>query len=100
MADNLAKLIDKVISTAPDALLVVASIPPLSSQTAKVNSYNALIPPLVMTRANAGKHISFVDHKLTAADMTGDNVHPNAGGYTKMGDSWYEAIKGYLRTGT
>jgi len=100
MADNLGKLIDKVISTAPNALLVVGLIPPLSTQTAKVNSYNALIPPLVQTRAAQGKHILSVDHKLTAADMTGDNVHPNAGGYTKLGDSWYEVIKGYLRTGT
>jgi hypothetical protein len=100
MADNLAKLIDSVISTAPNALLVVSKIPPLSGQQAKIDSYNEKIPGLVQTRAAAGKHILSVDNKLTAADMTGDNVHPNEGGYVKMGDNWYEAIKTYLRTGT
>jgi lysophospholipase L1-like esterase len=100
MADNLGKLIDSVISTAPNALLVVSGIPPLSNQQAKVDSYNEKIPGLVQTRAAAGKHVLAVANKLTAADMTGDNVHPNAGGYEKLGDSWYEVIKGYLRTGT
>ncbi len=100
MADNLSKLIDTVISTAPNALLVVAKIPPLSSNQTKVDAYNALIPGLVQTRASAGKHILLAEPKLVAADMTGDNVHPNAGGYVKLGDAWYEIIKDYLRTGT
>jgi hypothetical protein len=100
MADNLGKLMDSVISTAPNALLVVSKIPPLSTQQAKIDSYNEKIPGLVQTRAAAGKHVLAVDNKLTASDMTGDNVHPNEGGYVKLGDNWYEAIKGYLRTGT
>jgi hypothetical protein len=100
MADDLAKLIDNIISTAPNALLAVAKLPPLSAAQSTIDAYNKLIPGLVQTRSAAGKHIIVVDQStLTSADL-GDGVHPNAGGYVKMGDTWYEAIKAYLPVGT
>ncbi|HEY4392829.1 MAG TPA: SGNH/GDSL hydrolase family protein [Polyangia bacterium] len=97
IATDLGNLIDKVIMTAPNALLAVASIPPLSSAQSTVTAYNGMIPALVQTRAAAGKHVIFVDQgSLTASDIGSDGVHPNAGGYTKLGDNFYEAIKSYL----
>jgi lysophospholipase L1-like esterase len=96
MADDLAKLIDHVIQVAPDALLAVAKLPPLAAGQATINDYNGRIPALVKARSDTGKHIIVVDQStLTSADL-GDGVHPNAGGYVKMGDTWYEAIKTYL----
>ena len=97
IATDLGNLMDKVIMTAPNALLAVGTIPPLSSEQSTVTSYNGMIPALVQSRAAAGKHVIFVDNgNLTAADIGSDGVHPNAGGYTKLGDNWYAAIESYL----
>lgn len=61
MATRLAALLDKLIAAAPDALLVVAKITPLSANPTSLRDYNNLIPGLVQTRAAAGKHIILGD---------------------------------------
>jgi hypothetical protein len=94
---RLAALLDKIITNAPDALLVVARIIPLSSGMAAVNTYNNAIPPLVQERAAAGKHIILVDQNTGfPTSELGDGVHPNAAGYRRMAGVWYAAIGGLL----
>ena len=58
----------------------------------------------MQTRVAAGKHILVVDmyaaftanasYKTT---IMYDELHPNDAGYVIMGQTWYNAIKSYLR---
>ncbi len=100
MTSDLSGLIDKLITNAPDAYLVVAQIIPLGYGTnAVIKTYNQSIPGLVQQRANAGKHITFVDMYtgFNASTMLGsDSVHPNTAGYKFMADRWYSVIGSLL----
>ena len=94
---ELEKIIDAIVAAVPDSLLAVASIIPLGTSTA-VPTYNKGIPDLVKKKADAGKHVIFVDQykDFPTAELT-DGVHPNdTQGYPRMGDKWYVAIKPYL----
>ena len=94
---RLGGLIDKLSMNAPDALIVVAKVTPLSRSMA-VQTYNAAIPPLVEERAAAGKHVIWVD-QFTGFPTSelGDGVHPNQKGYERMAGVWYGAIGDLLR---
>lgn len=96
--DRLGTLIDHVVTDAPDALVVVASIVPFPSGAAAVTTFNAAVPGVVKERTDAGKHVVYVDMfaALTNADLGSDQVHPNEGGYEKMATVWYGVIKDYL----
>ncbi len=103
---RLGNLLDQITTTAPNALVVVASIAPTKTDAgnSKVQTYNNAIPGLVQMRASAGKHIVVVDMfaALTAnasykTAWLDDNLHPNDAGYVVMGQTWYAGIKSYLR---
>jgi lysophospholipase L1-like esterase len=100
MATDLSRLLDKVITNAPDALIVVAQIIPLGYGTNDViKTYNQAIPNLVEQRASTGKHVILVDMftGFTPSTMLGsDNIHPNTTGYRFMADHWYAAIGSLL----
>ncbi len=95
---RLGTLIDDVVAAAPDALVVVASIIPFPSGASATATFNKAVPGVVQQRADAGKHVIYVDmfSALTNADLGSDQVHPNEGGYEKMAVVWYTAIKSYL----
>lgn len=96
VTSDLSGLLDKIITNAPDAYIVVAQIIPLGYGTnAVIQAYNQSIPGLVQQRANAGKHITTVDMYtgFTTSTMIGsDLVHPNTTGYKFMADHWYSVI--------
>jgi lysophospholipase L1-like esterase len=94
---RLGSLVDHVVADAPNALVVVASVIVYPGGGSAVKTFNDQIPGLVKTRADAGKHVVFVDlfTALTSSDLS-DGVHPNEGGYEKMAVGWYGAIKQYL----
>jgi lysophospholipase L1-like esterase len=95
---RLGTLIDDIVEAAPEALVVVAKIIPLSSGSNAVTTYNNAIPDIVEARAGAGKHVIMVDQNMGfPTNELADGVHPNAAGYARMAGVWYEAIKGYLR---
>jgi lysophospholipase L1-like esterase len=100
MINDLKGLLDKVITNAPNALVVVAQIIPLGYGTNDViKAYNQAIPGVVQERAAAGKHIVLVDMYtgFTTSTMLGsDSIHPNTTGYKFMADRWYAAIGGLL----
>ena len=87
-------------------LLVVAKIVPTNNDSlnGQVRTYNDAIPGLVASRVATGKHIIIVDMyaAVTAnanyktALMT-DRLHPNDAGYLIMAQTWYAALKSYLR---
>ncbi|WP_030437562.1 cellulose binding domain-containing protein [Actinoplanes subtropicus] len=100
---RLSTLIDHITAEAPQAELFVATIIPLSCCDATVRGFDAQIPAIVTSKANAGKHVHLVEmySALTTADLA-DGVHPNAGGYSKMATVWYNALRsvpGSLGTG-
>jgi lysophospholipase L1-like esterase len=98
MADRLAALMDKIIAAAPDALLVVAKITPVSWANAVINAYNDALPGLIQTRAAAGKHVLLADMNagFTSAMIGSDGIHPNNTGYKFMADRWYSVIGSLL----
>ncbi|HET7487167.1 MAG TPA: SGNH/GDSL hydrolase family protein [Acidimicrobiales bacterium] len=89
-------LIDTVILAAPTASVVVAAIPPISSEwcdcTARVADYNAAVKGLVAARAKLGEPVSFVDTSaVTLADLA-DGIHPDEAGYAKLAEAWAGAV--------
>jgi len=94
---RLGALLDTLIMNAPDALIVVAQITPLSSGSDPIQTYNAAIPALIDARVAAGKHLQLVDMFTGfSVSMLGDGVHPNQAGYERMAGVWYDAISGLL----
>jgi lysophospholipase L1-like esterase len=100
MPDRLGTLVDKIIGAAPNALLVVAKITPLSnaSWNQTIATYNNAIPGVLQTRFAAGKHVMLADMNtgFTPSMLSSDAIHPNKSGYDFMGDVWYAALSNLL----
>ena len=106
---RLGQLIDEIVTDAPSALVVVASIIPIKNNNTanqNVQAYNAAIPGVVNTRAAAGKHVVFVDNNAAfvkdpsyATSLMVDNLHPNDAGYAVLGRAFYGAISALLPPG-
>ncbi len=104
---RLFQIVDDIWAKVPNARVMVAKIPPFNegnrptpisgyaSNAAWIAEYNSLIGSTVATRQGQGqgKRISAVDMNaaMTVADL-GDGVHPNAGGYAKIAQVWYDGI--------
>lgn len=97
---RLSHLIDKITGHSPKTELLVSSIAPVDpsvrgeNRANKGRQFNALIPDLVDDKVAQGKKVTFVDvgGSLTVKDLVSDGVHPNAKGYNKMGNRWYNAL--------
>jgi lysophospholipase L1-like esterase len=105
---RLGQLIDEIITDAPNALVVVASVIPIrdDGSNQRIPNYNAAIPGLVNTRAAMGKHVVFVDNYAAFIKDTSyktslmvDGLHPNDAGYAVLGRSFYGAISARLPAG-
>ena len=107
MYADLDNLIERIVDELPAAQLFVSSIAPVDPSGSKFSSlsqgqiradkvkdFNALIPDLVGDKAAQGKKVSFanVGGSITLDDLVSDGIHPNAQGYSKMGDAWYSAL--------
>lgn len=99
--NRLGALIDQITDTAPEALVVVSTIPPANddSLTQRITDFNAAIPDVVAQRSDDGQHVAFVDiHAAIAleddyiARLMFDRLHPNGDGYEIIANVWYEAI--------
>ncbi len=90
---RLSALIDSITSAAPDAYVYVASIVPSAEHDAKVRQFNQTIPSMVADKADRGAKVHFVDQysALTFDDLI-DGIHPNARGYAKMAEQWWQAL--------
>jgi lysophospholipase L1-like esterase len=90
---RLDALLDKLIDEAPQALIVVAQITPLSFGGSGVDAFNAALPAIVDARVKAGEHVMLVDMNSDfPTSLLGDGVHPNQMGYERMAGVWYDAI--------
>ncbi len=102
---RLGRLLDSIWEGSPDALVVVAQIVPSTDDNLnnRIQTYNAAIPELVQSRADAGMHVVLVDmYSAYTAEPNykqgymNDRLHPNDAGYVVMAGVWYEAISEYL----
>lgn len=96
--ERLSTLIDKICAKLPTGgKLYVSNIIPFPRQSSFVSAYNSKIPGIVQQKASAGKPVYFVDMFSAISDSDlADGIHPNATGYNKMADVWYNAIKNDL----
>lgn len=96
--ERMGSLLDELIVEAPDALIVLSSIIPLSFGANALPAFNAAIPGLVAERADAGAHIIFADQFAGfPTSELGDGVHPNQTGYSRMAGVWFDSISQFLR---
>lgn len=99
---RLDTMIKRLLTSAPDATVLVAGIPPTSNGglDAKRRAFNASVQSLVSARAGSGQHIQYVDmDNLDARTDKADPLHPNASGYTVMGDDFAQAVQDALDKG-
>jgi lysophospholipase L1-like esterase len=95
---RLDALVERIFTTKPTVRLLLATIVPASnvSTQANIDSLNLQIPGIVTSHQALGRNIQLVPmHKaLTAPDDLADGLHPNAGGYNKMANTWFPAMIG------
>jgi len=93
--NRLRALVDTMTSTAPEALVVLASLVPVDDvqDQLAMDAFNAEVPVIVEENVNAGKHVVFADmaSALDVADLA-DGVHPTAAGYDKMATVWFDIV--------
>ena len=98
---RLGALIDSIIALDAHTLIVVAQITPTMQDplNARIQTYNAAIPAVVKSRADAGKHVALVDmYNAFVSDrnyrttLLYDRLHPNIAGFQKMADTWNTVI--------
>jgi lysophospholipase L1-like esterase len=102
VADTNAALIDQILADLPNAWVVVASIPPLSSSIIQPNNvdraqlgqdYNAALQQRVQARIAAGEHVRWADvySVLSVSDLY-DGVHPIQAAADKVAQVWFDAL--------
>lgn len=93
---RLSKMIALIYEHSPKAAVFVAQIVPTktASSTTRVKAYNAAIPGVVSSWVAKGKNIATVDlfNPINSVTDLADDLHPNAQGYTKIAQEWYNAI--------
>ncbi|RXW18293.1 hypothetical protein EST38_g7560 [Candolleomyces aberdarensis] len=83
------QLIDKIFTASPQATVFVASLIPLSFSQSNVDQYNSRIQSLIQQSISSGQKVVWVSMASVTNSDLADGVHPNAGGYVKMGQAWY-----------
>jgi lysophospholipase L1-like esterase len=97
---NANQVLETLFKKYPDALIVMAQIPPMSNSAwnAAAMAFNATLPATVSKHAGAGKHVVLVDmHTGFPSSGLADGVHPNATGCEHIANTWYQAISDFLR---
>jgi len=99
---RLDSMISGLFTSAPDATMLVAGIPPSSDPTFNTNriAFNASVRGLVSNRQNAGQHVAYVDmNNLDPNAAMADSLHPNPAGYQIMGDNFAGAVEEVMNRG-
>ena len=106
---DLRDLVDYILSDMPsDGMLFLSTIPELGGgmfggggdRSSQIASYNAAVKKVAEEYNSKGKRVTFADIHgcLNGTADLGDGVHPNAGGYEKMGKYWAGVIDEYLKS--
>ncbi|EFQ34084.1 uncharacterized protein GLRG_09228 [Colletotrichum graminicola M1.001] len=93
-ADRLGKLLDKIIEACPDATVLVGMIINTcdEKQSPATKEYQQLIPGVVKSRKDGGKHILAADFTTFETSHLQDCIHPSNDGYKLFGSYWYDFI--------
>jgi GDSL-like lipase/acylhydrolase family protein/VCBS repeat protein len=93
-AQRLGTLIDKVIDTCPDSIILVAMIINTCdpAQSDRTQQFQRLVPGIVDQRRNSGKKVLTVDFTSFPTSQLRDCIHPTNNGYHLFGDYWYNFI--------
>ncbi len=115
-------LITQIQNDAPNAWIIVTSIPPEAPRTPDTDCPNGGVPPncgsawsravlvadynsalqgYVQARINAGEKIAWADvyHAITVSD-TYDGIHPTEAGYDMVADEWYPVLTSLIGGGS
>ncbi|MCI0570400.1 MAG: SGNH/GDSL hydrolase family protein [Myxococcaceae bacterium] len=102
IADEHARLVDRILARRPEAWLIVGSIPPLGSKTVGPGDVDrallgrelsAAIRTRVEERQRHGKRIRFADvASVLDADDLSDGVHPVEAAHAEVANVWFEAL--------
>jgi lysophospholipase L1-like esterase len=96
-AARLESLIADIVTRCPHSKIIVSTLPLRTDSAlieAQQSSFNRNILGIVLRQSALGRQVTMVDlhPALTAADINGDGVHPNATGFRKMAEAWFPAI--------
>ncbi|KAL7920056.1 carbohydrate esterase family 3 protein [Trichoderma austrokoningii] len=91
---RLGSLIDKMLDSCPDAVILVAMIVGTchANQAPQTEVFRSLVPGVVMSRFQTGKHVLPVDFSTFALSNLRDCIHPTNEGYQLVGDYWYDFV--------
>ena len=97
---NFDVMADRIVANEPGALVLVSSVPPNKygrGQGAKL-ALNAFLRRFVEQRQAEGEDFHFVDGFAVLDDRRdmADTLHPNDGGYEKLGDAFADTLLALL----
>jgi|GEM_PF-1784456 len=104
---RLDSLVQTIVSTKPNANLIVAQITPYASYTDSIVQYNNYIKnKLVPIYASLGNHVTTVDQysnlltngTIDATLYANGINHPNGTAYGKMAQTWFNGIEAMNKT--
>ena len=105
---NIDPLVGQIVTTKPNAKLIVAQITPRSSYESDIVSYNSYIKNTVVPKYQAlGDHVTTVDQysnlltnpsDLTSinASLFTDTAHLQPAGYDRLAQTWFTGIEAVL----
>ena len=102
-ASDLRAMLDYMLADMPsDGMIFLASVPEHTAyggNTQKIANYNSTVKKVADEYASKGKNVKFADvHGCLNGmnDISNDQLHPNGGGYKKIGEFWAGVIDEYV----
>ena len=102
---NLGLLVDRIAELQPGADIVVTTLLPRDygrngsdhSNEAIQDTFNPGLPALVAEHAAKGQKVHYFDlGRYVTLDDLADGCHPNAAGYAKLAQGWFDCITNLL----
>ena len=94
---RMTALLERITSTAPDAEVIVTTLPPLAdaNHNRRVQAFNQILPGLVGALAGSGRNVRLTDtgSTLIQGDLI-DPFHPGYGAVSRAAARWYSALTG------
>ncbi|QCP88366.1 hypothetical protein EYE35_21670 (plasmid) [Cereibacter sphaeroides] len=107
MLADMRSFLQNLAASAPGALILVASLPPVrvgthsQERADRVEAFNAGLPALLADIAGQGLQVRHVPMPLTLEDISplsvDSGLHPTAAGYEKMAAFWTSALETHVR---
>ncbi|KAJ6548807.1 hypothetical protein B0H19DRAFT_1162072 [Mycena capillaripes] len=91
---RLMAVVDNIITTLPNATLLVGTIPLNGDATKEAwsNTFNYNIIQMLLRRASDGARVMPVPMESLGPEDMADSLHPNDQGYAKMADAWFSGL--------